>query len=133
MIKKTGVALIGVLIVILGIAAVTGILQQVWPAAQPSPTAQKLIAPTEKVKTGWFTTLGKLKDQKVELDVIAATTTIVQKEFEVKIAEATAAYSVIAAIAGAYVMGLYKNQTMYSEDEHKLGMLETKNGGGTTV
>lgn len=129
MIKKAGAALIGILIVVLGIAAVTGILEQVFIAAQPSPTAQKLMAPNEKVNTFPFTTLGKLKDKKQQLNVMDATVQIVKQEFAIKIAESTAAYSTIAAIAGAYVMALYKNKTMYSEDEHKLGVVEAKNGG----
>lgn len=129
MAKKLGSALIGILIIVLGIAAVTGLLEQVWPAAQPSPVAQRLITPKEKVNTFPLTFLGKLKNQKQELDVIEATTKIVQQEFELKIAQSQAAYSSIAALAAAYVMMLYKNQTMYSEEQHQVGIAQVKNGG----
>lgn len=117
MVKKAGAALVTVLIIILGVAAVTGVLEQVWPAAQPSGVAQQLIAPNEKVNTFPLTTLGKLKNKKQRLNVIEATTKIVQNEFELKIAQSQTAYSAIAAIASAYFMALYKNRTMYSEQE----------------
>lgn len=124
MIKKTGAALITILILIVGLAAVTGVLEQVWPAAQPSPTAQQLIAPTKPVNTFPMTTLGKLKNKKQRLDVIAATTAIVRNEFELKIAKSQSAYAAIAAVAAAYFMSIYKNKTMYSEQE----VAEIRNG-----
>lgn len=117
MVKKAGSVLITILIIVVGLAAVTGVLEQVWPAAQPSPTAQQLIAPTRPINTFPMTTLGKLKNKKQRLDVIAATTAIVQNEFQLKIAKSQSAYAAIAAVAAAYFMSIYKNKTMYSENE----------------
>ncbi|MCJ7828766.1 MAG: hypothetical protein MUP81_03375 [Dehalococcoidia bacterium] len=136
MIKRTGV-ITAALTIILAIAAAavavlwTAVGRQITPAPQLSPTGQKLIAPTEKVNTSWFTTLGKLEDQKQQLQVLDATVQIVKQEFDFKISLGQAAYAAIAAALSAYASAhatvLYKNKTMYSETE----VTEIKKNGKT--
>lgn len=117
--KKFGFATLFVIAIIAALALATGVLEQVWPAAQPSTIAQRLVSPTEKINTFPITTLANIKDQKQRLEVIDATTKIVRGEFELKIQQSQAAYSTVAAMLSAYGMALYKKQTMYSEDEVK--------------
>lgn len=136
--RRFGTVLVAILVVLAAAVMFTGVLEQVWPAPQASSLAQQFVNPGEKVDKFPFTTLGNLKGQKQELQVIEATTSIIQKEYDEKIAGSQKAYdkligtidnpgllgSGIAALLAGYAVALYKNKTMYSETE----VTEIKNG-----
>lgn len=133
MLQKTGSALVIVLVIAAGVVLFTGALESIWPAPQSSPVAQQFVNPGKPVDAFPFTTLGKLKNQKQRLNVIEATTSIIQKEYDKKIGASQNAYdkligtidnpgllgSGMAALLAAYGMAMYKNKTLYSEVEVK--------------
>ncbi len=143
MIKKTGAALVGLLIVLAAIVAFSGALKPLWPSAQSSPTAQHTADPSKPIDTFPITFLGTLKNQKTKVDVVEATVGIVQKEYNEKISASEDSYNKIigtidspgifgtglAALLTMYGTAMYKNKTMWNEQE----VNAIKNGGGVTV
>jgi hypothetical protein len=133
MLKKTGVALLGILLIVAAVAVLTGVATHVLPAIQLSDVAQKFIEPSKAVSTFPITTLGSLKNKKQRLEVIKATVEIVDKEMTEKTEQSQQVYDYLTPVAAAllslYLTNLYKNRTMYSEAEVK----EIKNSVPPTV
>jgi hypothetical protein len=128
MLKKTGEIFIGILLVVAAVAILTGVATHIFPAVQLSDVAQKFIEPNKNVNTFPITTLGNIKNKKLRLEVIKATAKIVENEMDDKTnqSEDIYKYMIPAALAlfSSYLTNLYKNKTMYSEQE----VTEIKNG-----
>jgi hypothetical protein len=128
MLKKTGAIFIGILLVVAAVAILTGVATHILPAVQLSDVSQKFIEPNKNVNTFPITTLGTLKNKRQRLEVIKATAEIVDKEMAVKEAASQKVYDYMTPLAAAllsfYLTTMYKNRTMYSEQE----VTEIKNG-----
>lgn len=131
--KKVGTVLVAVLLIVAALAVVTGVIESVWVANQVSPVAQQFVNPDVKPSTFPITTLTSLKNQKQKLEVIKATTVVVDKEYADKIAGSQASYDkligtvsnpgVLGAVALAaltmYGTNLYNKNKLYTADEVK--------------
>lgn len=134
MFKRTGEALVAILIVIAALVVGTGVVKQIWPAEQLSSTAQYVIDPKGPVQEFPFTTLGSLKNSKVKLDVTKATINVVDAEVNEKIGASQSAYdSLIGDFKQPGILGLglfatisaigthmYDKSKMYSVEEVRL-------------
>jgi len=129
--KRTGVALVAILIIVASVALLSGVFEAFWPANQSSPVAQQLIEPGKPVNTFPITFLGDLKNQQKKVDVISATVGVVKGEYDEKVNKAQAAYDKLigtidkpgllgtgaAALLAMYATALYKNGQLYNKSE----------------
>jgi hypothetical protein len=142
MLKKTGTALVAILAIVAVVVVFSGVLERVWIAPQVSPVVQATLSPDKPVNYFPITTLGQIKDKKVQLEMLKVTTGIIDAELNLKAATSQATYdsligtinspglfgAVLLATATGFVTSAYKNKTMYSENE----VTEIKNGNKTT-
>ncbi len=132
--KELGIALISVLVIIAAVVMFGGALERFMPAPQLSETAQRVIDPAKPVNKFPFTSLGKLKDEQVKLDVKKAEIGVVDKELKEKTDTAQATANTIfgsvekPGLVGTGVLALlaaigtriYDKTKMYSAEEVKL-------------
>jgi len=131
MLRQTGSVLVIVLVAVAAVAVFSGVLERVWPASQISPVTQQLLNPGQPVNTFPITTLGNIKDKKVQLEVQKATVGIIDSELSLREKASQIAYDKLVGsinspgILGAVLLAgltgigtnLYKNKTMYNEQE----------------
>jgi heme/copper-type cytochrome/quinol oxidase subunit 4 len=91
--KKTGFALVAILVVVAVVVVFSGVLQKAIPLPQLSPTSQQILNPDEKVNKFPVTFLGDLKDKKVKLDSVKAQLGIVDTELTEKIGQGQEVYN----------------------------------------